>query len=214
MDRAKLIIIGACLSLGFGIGMLMGWNMEQAGVAKSKVKWKFGENELEIDLEKDVESAPTLMSKIFSEDFSRDGAIGWLKKNHGLYHFSDPGLADEIKELDKDDLMAVRLREICQSHTGPWAYRVDTVILSIPARGYQPKEGFAHACESGKFFRNKVQVYNLDQEEKIEVFVSGKYACPEGLRHSDIQLNTKDAKKLLGTNNFSKYEKGIAVIIN
>ena len=214
MDKSKIVMIAVCLSLGFSVGMLVGWNLERSGTKRSNIKWKFGENELEIDLEQDMLDASTFLGKIFSEDFSKDGAVGWLKKTRKIFHYTDPDLVDELSKLEVEHLLSVKLRSLSQGRKGPWSYQFDTVYVSIPAKGYQPKEGLANVCESGKFLRNKVQLYNLDQNRSITIFASGKYACPEGLKHSDIQLNAKDAKALLGSKNFSKYERGIALILN
>jgi len=214
MDKNKIVIVLVCLSLGFAIGVLIGWNLERSGTKRSNIKWKFGENELEIDLEQDLLNAPTMLGKIFSEEFSKNGAIGWLKNSYKLFHYTDPDLVNEFQRLDSEELVSVKLRDLSQRRKGPWSYALDTVLISIPAKEYQPEEGFANVCESGRFLRNKVQVFNLDQNNSITLFASGKYACPDGLKHSDIQLNARDAKKLLGSKNFSKYEKGIALILN
>ena len=118
------------------------------------------------------------------------------------------------RELDENDIVSSRLRELSISRKGPWSYQWDTVLISIPAKEFQPRPGFANVCESGKFLRNDLEVYNIDQTHSIKVTATGKYACPEGLKHPDIQLNVEDAIKLLGSSNFSKYETGIALISN
>jgi muramoyltetrapeptide carboxypeptidase LdcA involved in peptidoglycan recycling len=69
-------------------------------------------------------------------------------------------------------------------------------------------------CESGIFFRKKIEVFLPDQpDKKITLQASGRYACPNGYKFPDIQLSREDAKKLFGYSDFSKYETAAAVVI-
>lgn len=212
MGSIKIYII--TFIIGLSIGIAIGWGLLESGTKKTSIKWKFGQNELDINLEQDLINSTTFLEKLFSEDFSKNGALAWLKANQKLYHFTDPHIVDEYRELDENDIVSSRLRELSISRKGPWSYQWDTVLISIPAKEFQPRPGFANVCESGKFLRNDLEVYNIDQTHSIKVTATGKYACPEGLKHPDIQLNVEDAIKLLGSSNFSKYETGIALISN
>jgi len=207
----KYIIAGIT---GLVIGITIGWALLQSGTKQTDIKWKFGNNELNINLDQDLVDAPTFLKKIFSQNFSKDGATSWLKNNQQLYHYTDPEIVNEFESLEFDILVSEELRKLSRFRKGPWAYQFDTVRIGIPDSIYQPKSGFANVCESGKFLRQNIKIFNMDQSRSIEVTATGKYECPDGFKYPDIQLNAKDAFRLLGSQNFSKYEQGIALIIS
>ncbi len=210
MKNINYFITGViCLLIGIAIGFIF----LKSGIKKSDIKWKFGDNELNINLEQDLVDASAMLSKIFSEDFSKKGTIAWLKENQNLYLPTDPDLVSTFTTLKYDHLVSKELRELSIRRVGPWSYQYDTVLIGIPAEEDQPKEGFANVCENGDYFTQRLRILTMDQTLKIEVIATGKYECPAGLKFPDIQLNATDAKKLLGTINFSKYEQGIALIL-
>ena len=205
------IIIGV---VAFLTGIALGWVLSGYGVKKTDVKWKFGDNELAINLEQDLIDVSAMLSKIFSEDFSKRGTIEWLKEKQNLYKPDDPDIINEFSKLDYNDIVSKELRELSYKRKGPWAYQLDTVFIGIPPVEYQPGIHFANVCENGKYFTKKLRIFSLDQMKSIEVTATGKYECPEQLKYPDIQLNSIDAKSLLGTENFSKYEQGIVLILS
>ncbi|HFA50723.1 MAG TPA: hypothetical protein ENJ95_17075 [Bacteroidetes bacterium] len=195
------------------LGTALGWNLSRGGVKSTDIKLNFGSNSLEVNLDQDEIDAETFLGRIFEQGFSKSGAMDWLKLKQKIFHFKDPDIVKEFKTLPPDDPVSEQLYKLSASKTGPWAYQVDTVRISIPEKKYQPRKGFVNVCENGKYRGRMLQLYNLDQSIAIDLTASGKYACPTGLKFPDIQLNAKDAKKLLGDDNFSKYEEAIVLIL-
>lgn len=199
----------ACLAIGTAVG----WNLSKEGVKQTHVNLKFGENQLEVKLDQEQIDAETFLGDMFSMDFSKSGVISWLKNKQKIFHFEDTDMVNEFKNLPPDHPVSEQLFKLSTSKSGPWAYQIDTVKISIPGKADQPKPGTVSVCENGKYLGRTLQLFNLDQSIKLEVNATGKYACPPNYKYSDIQLNTKDAKKLLGRKNFSKYEKAVALIV-
>jgi hypothetical protein len=211
MSTTKTIMLAVVCLLS---GLAAGWGLSGTEAKATNISWKYGDAELIIDLEKDMADDETLMNKIFSKEYSAAGATNWLKDEHSLFHFEDPELARKISELEYESPAARELRELREKRIGPWAYQAQEVKVSIPEREVQPFSGYANVCESGIFFRKKIEVFLPDRpDKKITLQASGRYACPDGYKFPDIQLSREDAKKLFGYTDFSKYETAAAVVI-
>ena len=199
----------ACMAIGAAVG----WNLSKGGAKQTHVNLKFGDNQLEVKLDQEQIDAPTFLGNMFGTDFSKSGVINWLREQQKIFHFEDPQIVEAFKTLDPDHPVSEQLFKLSSSKVGPWAYQIDTVKISIPEKAYQPRSGTVNVCENGKYLGRELQLFNLDQSIKINVNATGKYACPPNYKYPDIQLNAKDAKKLLGYGNFSKYEKAVALIV-
>lgn len=211
----KISIYYTAISCGVSllIGLAIGWALLDSGTKSTDITWKFGENELKIDLKQDLKDVTTLLEKIFSKKFSKDGTLPWLKENQDLYLTTDVDILKKISALEFDGFVAKGLREISFEREGPWAYQIDTIRIGIPPKEYQPKRGFANVCENAKYFGERIKVFRLDLSESIILNATGKYECPKQLKFPDIQLSHADAERLLGTKNFSKYENGMALVL-
>lgn len=203
------IIAVACLLIGIAIG----WSLLESGTQTADIKWKFGDNELSINLDRDLTDITVMLTKIFSQDFSEKGTKEWLKINQNLYDPTDPDIIKKFSQLEYDDIVSKGLREMSYKREGPWVYQLDTIKIGIPNKTDQPKRGFASVCENGKYFTKRIEIFSLDQTKSIVVQATGRYECPPLLKVADIQLNSHDAEILLGTTNFSKYEQGMALIL-
>ena len=195
------------------IGVFIGWNLGQGGAKQSHFNLQFGDNQLEVKLDKEQMDAASFLSNMFSMDFSKSSVIAWLKDKQKIFHFEDPHIVNEFKTLPPEHPVSEQLFKLSTSKSGPWSYQIDTVKISIPEKAFQPKKGTVNVCENGKYLGRELELFNLDQSIKVEVNATGKYACPPNYKFPDIQLNAKDAEKLLGRNNFSKYEKAVALIV-
>jgi hypothetical protein len=205
-----LILTGIiCLA----IGMAVGYALLQSGTQKADIKIKYGENELNINLDKNQVEAAKILEQIFSEDFSKQGTLKWLKDHQHLYQPLDPAIVPEIAAMNYDDLVAEKLRDLSIRRIGPWEYQFDTVFIGIPDSAHQPRQDFANACANGRYFMKKIRIYSMDQLREIEVLATGKYDCPPGYKFPDIQLNYKDAERLLGNYKFDQYERAMALIL-
>lgn len=213
MDWTKGTILAvACLLGGIAIGFNIGGD---DGLKNTDIRWKYGDSELVIDLEKDLADDKTMLGKIFSENYSRAGAVDWLKTEQSLFTATDPDLADAFEAIEFEAPLAERLRNLRNSRKGPWSYQVQEVKIGIPDINDQPFNGYANVCESGIFRGEKVELFLIDRPDKrITVNATGRYSCPEGYNFPDVQLSSYDAKKLFGYNNFSKYERAGAVVIH
>lgn len=207
------IIFGcvACLA----IGIALGFNWQQGNARQTLIKWKYGDAELEIDLDQDMANDETLLGKIFSRPFSEAGALSWLKQEKSVYSSDDTDLVDQFTELKYDSDMARELRELRNRRRGPWSYQSDTVRIGIPAYDAQPVSGQCHVCQNKKYRGKTLKLFDtFNPSQEITVVASGHYECPPNLQVPDLQLSAADAERLLGFRNFNKYEYAIALIVN
>jgi hypothetical protein len=212
MDKSIRIplIVGVASLL---LGMVIRWQF-LAGQKKSEISWKFGENqELTINLEKDLIGPDSILKALFSTEISTASAEYWLKKHQELYKVKDLDMVAQIEKLDREENVSKHLRDVSFAHKGPWAYDIDTVLIGIPDGGHQPAAGFANVCENGKYTGKKIKIFSMDFSRDITVEAGGRYTCLSGYIFPNIQLNGADAEALLGTNIFAKYETAIAVIV-
>lgn len=207
-----MFVLVAAVSLIIG-GAITGFYMSSGGNKKTEIKWTILGQELTLNMEEDLANHEKMLDKLFSEEFAMNGTKAWLKKYQNLYDPRDPELAARIAKMDYDEMISEQLRDISQKRKGPWAYQYDTIQIGVPAEADQPKEGYANVCENGDYYNQRLRVLTMDQSKDILVTATGKYACPDGFKFPNIQLNAKDAERLLGTTNFSKYEQGIILIL-
>lgn len=207
-------IIFACVAC-LAAGIALGFNWQKGNARQTLIKWKYGDAELEIDLDQDLADDETLLGKIFSRDFSEAGALSWLKQEKKVYHFLDRALTTEFAKLDYDSDMADELRELRTRRLGPWSYQSDTVKIGIPDFVDQPGSGYCNVCQSKKYRGKTLKLFDLhDPEREITVEASGRYECPPNREAPDVQLNAADAERLLGFRNFNKYEYALALIVS
>lgn len=199
----------ACLAIGTAIG----WNLSKGGAKQSHINLKFGNNQLEVKLDQAEIDAESFLGNMFEKDFSKSGVVNWLKSNQKIFHFEDPLLVDEIKNLSPDHIVSEHLFKLSTQKQGPWSYQIDTVRISIPEKKYQPRKGTVNVCENGKYRGRQLKIYNMDQSFSLDVHATGKYACPPNYTFPDLQLHAKDAASILGYSNFSKYEEAIVLIV-
>lgn len=198
---------------GLSIGFFMGWLLLGLGAKKGAIEWEYGNSKLKIDVEKDLEGPDVLLKKIFSAPFSKDGALGWLKKEHKVFSIGDMDITEEIQKLNIENPLSRRLREISEKRKGPWAYQIAEVSIGIPPHKLQPDKGYANVCESGDYLRQKVELTNPKSDKRINVVATGKYSCPPDYEYPDMQLNADDAKELFGGVVFDKTQKAKALIL-
>ena len=210
MNLRKSIIL---VVISLLIGIVAGWQIQASGITKTKIKWKFQNHEVEVNLDKDFESLSTTLNKVFADSISRLSTVVWLKRNHGLYEAGDLELIPKIAELGYNNAFSSELRKVSERRDGPWAYQWDTVRVGIPSRNDQPRKSFANACINGIYKGKKIRIMSLDQKNRIEVEVTGFYDCIDGLPFPDIQLNARDAREIYGSYNFRVYNSAIALIL-
>ena len=211
MSTAKVILIaGVCLLLGLAAG----WGLTGTDAKRTDIRWKYGNSELVIDLEKDLASDEVLLAKIFSTDYSAAGARDWLKGQAQVYDYKDPAIAEPLATVEYDEPVSRSLRDLRNRRVGPWSYQIQEVNVGIPGAEFQPRLGHANVCESGIFRNRTIEVFLPDQpERRIKLEATGRYSCPEGYKFPDLQLNALDAEELFGFRNFSKLEPAAAIVV-
>lgn len=206
-------IIFACVAC-LVAGIALGFNWQQGNARQTLIKWKYGDAELEIDLDQDLADDETLLTKIFSRPFSEAGALSWLKDSKDVFHAADTDLADEFESLDYEADMARELRDLHNRRVGPWSYQSDTIRFGVPDISDQPPSGQCWVCQNKKYRGKKLELFDLfNPQRSIEVVATGSYECPPNIKFPDIQLSSADAEMLLGFRNFNQYEKAIALIV-
>lgn len=174
-----------------------------------------------------------LLESIFSEKFSRDGALGWLRDGQNVYSIKDPALAsalhtklcEEIPDRPIDahiskgaacaEISVVEnLRRLVEGHQVPFHYVGRKVQVGIQgAPEHAPRASRANACEGSDLSGKRVELTNLLNENQIMVLATGIYPCSGVSVKPDLQLNPEDASRLFD-GPLRKYQPAIAVPLN
>lgn len=200
--------------------------------ARTEVQYKFGDQVLKLNVQKDMSNPEALIHKLMSQPYSKAGILALLKQE-GVYSITDPAIASALQRLCPDqgpagetllqrqkrlqpcfDESVVKdLRDLASRHEGVFQYRGQVVRIGTPA-DTQPMPGKANVCEYGGLLGREIEIDTMPSRESIIVDATGYYPCTTystGI-HPDIQLSAKDALRLFGRPT-RKFEKAIAVIM-
>jgi len=211
MSNTQTIFLAiVCLALGLGAG----WFLSDTGTNSTGIKIKFGDSEVDINLDAQEIDAITLLDSIFSDDYEKLGPKKWLEENQGLYEYGDSRLVPLIATLDFDHPSSVKLRELRDAYSGPFAEKSQDVVLGFPGDSLTTP-GKANGCATGpvSLLGRTVEIYQEGKADKaISLKVSGTYECKYkqqrddgSYRYPNLQISPQDAKKLFGTSNMPQY---------
>lgn len=228
MDNTKITFLAVAALL---VGIAIGFNLSGTDGKRTDISLKFGESQLKIDLKEDGVDGPKVLEKIFSEPFSKNGALGWLKDSQnvfslddlelmeelkfskGFYRFDDPELIEKFSVIGYDTPMAKALRKLRVDRDGPWEYQFRKVSIGIPTD--KPAKNSINVCANGLLQGKTVELFRFDNyDQRVKFFATGKYGCPTGIKAPDVQLREEDARQLFGDQEFRAYDSLMVLIVD
>ncbi len=199
-----------CLAVGLGVG----WFLSDTGTNSTGIKIKFGDSEVGINLNAREVDAISLLDSIFSDKYGKLGPQKWLEETQGLYEYADARLIPLIATLDFDHPSSIKLRELRDGYSGPFAEKSQDVVLGFPGDSLTTP-GKANGCATGplSLLGRTVEIYQEGKANNaLSLRVSGTYACKYkqqrddgSYRYPNLQISPQDAKKLFGTSNMPQF---------
>ena len=135
---------------------------------------------------------------------------------HTFYNIEKPDIVSAIEKLGFEHPVSEGLRSLLNYRKGPFEENAAIVFLSVP-QGVPIKLGRAASCKNNKFYRRCIRIFNKQRTRSIDVFVSGRFPCPENSEtNGDIfkllQLSYEDMNNLIGNSPLMEKETGYAEI--
>jgi len=223
--KHPLVIAAAILVAGALL-----WKVLPRNAAHTTLHWNFGNQRLDLDVQKDMSDPQALIQKVMSQQYSKAGTLQLLSKD-GIYSITDPAIIQALQALCPDQRAAggsllqqqkhfqacnsnpivKQLRDLASQHQAPFQYFGVAVEIGTPA-DTQPNPGQANVCENGGFLGHQIEIDTLDGQRNIDVKATGSYTCTGYSIVPDIQLSTQDALRLFGRPT-RKLEKALAVLM-
>lgn len=199
-----------------------------------KISGPDGKGAVELSVEGDSVDFARIMQKIFSDEFLKHAAIGWLAEKQDIYKIDREELATAIEtklcdpipdepletrlKLGKacaDKVVAARLRALADRRLPPFHHVGQVGSMGLPGnQKHRPAQGFANVCKTSEFRGRKLQVSNPSNGNVVEVEATGYYECTPATRFPDIQLGVSDATTLFPGLPLQQLEKVVIVPLN
>ena len=199
-----------------------------------KVTGPKGNGSIELNVEGESIDYEKILETMFSNDFLRPAAAGWLAEKQGLYNIDREELATAIAtklcepipqeplnvRLAKgracaEKLLAARLRELALKRRPPFHHVGKEGKMGYPSIAeHRPRAGFANVCRHGDYYGRRLQIVNPQNGELVEVQADGHYNCTPATTFPDVQLGVKDIERLLGNRPLQELENVIVVTID
>ena len=225
--------IGAGMAVGAAIVGVAWFALGATDAEEKSFSVMFGDASISMNTRGGRIDHGSLLKTIFFEQFSRDGALGWLRDVQNVYSIEDPALAaalntklcEEIPDHPIDVHIAKgtactkisvvdNLRRLVEGHKVPFHYVGREVQVGIQGDPeHAPRASRANACEGSDLSGKRVELTNLLNENQITVLATGIYPCSGVSVKPDLQLNPEDARKLFD-GPLRKYQPAIAVPLN
>jgi hypothetical protein len=221
------VIVPALVTLV--IGFLVGRGTP-SDPAKQSVKILFpGGGSVEMDVSQREIAHAAVLERLFSEEFTRDGVLGWLARK-AIFSVHDERLVNALKtdlcepipetplaaRIEKARACASRpvangLRALAEQKLPPFHYVGVEVRVGVQAEElHRPTQGNANVCRESGFLGKQVALTDPASGAQVVVRASGSYPCTGYARFPDIQLNPEDARALFNRA-LLEYQKAVAV---
>lgn len=143
--------------------------------------------------------------------YSLDGPF--QRSQHTFYDMEDIGIMKAIEELAFDHVVSQSLRNLVARRRGPFETRATEVLLSVP-EGNRIPEGVGATCDSNRFHREDITVFNAQRSKSVDISVTNYFPCPEAddPMAKLIQLSYVDMRKLVGLSPIAHTENGYAAL--
>ena len=199
---------------------------------RTEFEWKFGNQTLKLNAQRDLQDPEKMFEKLFETDFSKAGTLALLRKRK-IYALDDSSLVEVLKnfcanQVSKRESLQERterlskcfemetlkqIRELARDHLPPFQYVGKLIKVGTPGDPKDlPSTGRANVCADGGFLGHMVEITDPDQRGTITVQASGWYTCTGVSDYADIQIRPEEAKKLFNRGT-RKYEEALAVIV-
>ncbi|HSB70331.1 MAG TPA: hypothetical protein VLH58_02345 [Candidatus Methylomirabilis sp.] len=227
---------GVPFSVGVIVGILISlliWKYGPTQPKKTSLKLTGldGKATVEFSVEGDAVDYQQVLDKMFTDEFLRRAAIGWLADKQKLFPLQEERLAtaiaselcDPIPDTPlKDRLekakacaekpMPLRLRALAADHRPPFHYIGVLAKAGLPgAATDRPQPGQAHVCRDGGFYGKRLQLINPRSQALVVVKATNYYRCTGFDRYPNIQLSSQDAKSLFGSQPLANLEDLVVV---
>ena len=188
---------------------------------------------LEMDVSQSEIAHSALLTQLFSEEFTRDGVLGWLGREQQVYSISDVELVTALERslcepipdsplqerIEKARECAARpvangLRRLQEEKKPPFHYVGIQVRVGVQAaEGARPALGRANVCRESDLFGKQIELTDPVSGNEIVVRASGSYPCTGFSRYPDVQLGPDQARDLF-VSALLEYQDAVAVSLD
>ncbi len=212
------------------VGVIVGRGLP-SDPASQNVTWRFPGGSLTMHVKKDLSNPEVMLKRVFEEDFSRAGALHWLREKYRIFALEDLSLIEAIEELCPDIPnepfearqrrlegctkipVVERLRLLAENRRPPFQYIGREVRIGVPEKEeHRPKDGHANVCRTKGYLGRKIELTNPANRNSIVVKATGSYPCTGFAKFPDLQLNPQDARAMFDRP-LQEYETAIAVVL-
>lgn len=196
-----------------------------------KVTGPGGKGTIELNVEGESIDYEKILIAMFSSDFLRPAAAGWLAEKQDLYGLDREELVTAIARklcapipeeplteklakgrLCAEKIVVARLRELAHKRLPPFHHvgREGKAGLSSDSI-HRPSTGTANVCLHGEYYGKRLQVTNPINGKLVEVSGTGHYVCTPAKRFPDIQLGRVEMIELFGQRPLTALENVVIV---
>ena len=188
---------------------------------------------LEMDVSQPEIAHSALLTQLFSEEFTRDGVLGWLAREQQNFSISDERLVAALEESLCDPIpnsplsekiekgqecaaksVAVALRRLQEEKRIPFHYIGVPVRVGVQAdEASRPLPGRANVCRESELLGRQVELFDPVSSNTIEVLASGSYPCTGFSRYPNVQLGPDQARQLFNRP-LQEYQDAVAVALD
>ena len=188
---------------------------------------------LEMDVSQPEVAHSALLAQLFSEEFTRDGVLGWLGREQQMFSISDIQLVTALEQNLCDPIpdspLPERIEKAQECAARPVADGLRTLqverripfhYVGIPVRvGVQadeegrPAMGRANVCLESDLLGKQIELTDPISGSRITVLASGSYRCTGFSRYPDVQLGPDQARDLF-ISALLEYQDAVAVSLD
>ncbi len=190
--KSKWII--ASFVIGLLISLFVKYGINNGDIEQADFNLNVGEQHINIKLKSNKElDYDTLLTKIFDDKSFMNGSVmNWLHKKD-IYSIKDYELARRLANLNYEDDLSVKIRELSEKQKGPFEYRGAKIRFEKVGNGEIPQD-YAYVCFNSSYANKKV---NLSIGSiTVPVMCVPKFDCLSANKAA-IKLRKKDVKALL-----------------
>ena len=226
-QTSNKLILGLAGVAAIGVLVFLGLPSDPT---RQAVKITFpGGGELEMDVSRPEIDHASLLERLFSEQFTRDGVLGWLAEQ-GVLSIQDARLVSTLEselceEIPRAPIDA-RLQKASECASNPVAHGLRTLAehrkvpfhyVGLQVRvGVQadtrsrPGKGKANVCRESDLLGKEFELTDLASGRNLILQASGYYNCTGYSRYPEVQLDPADARDLF-RRPLREYERAVAV---
>lgn len=187
----------------------------------------------EMDVSEPEIAHSALLEQLFSEQFTRDGVIGWLATEQRMFRISDARLATALENelcdpipdsplperIEKGRECVARpvvsaIRQLQEERRVPFHYVGVPIQVGVQAnQASRPFSDRANVCRESEFLGRRLELIDPISNQAIEVLASGSYPCTGFSRYPDVQLGPAQARELFNRP-LLEYQDAVAVVLD